>query len=127
MIFVGYLLLVAAVVWIVVKGLSWRLPTKLEVPARALGVVLDAAFLALGLALLAGGSPGVAGVVLLMALTLGAGVYLWGITLWRGRGAQVLRVVGWSVMAGALVVPTTISLTLPLLALLAPTLAAPAD
>jgi hypothetical protein len=63
--------------------------------------------------------------VILVALTLGALVYLCGIGVWRGRTARVCRVAGWGAMAAALAVPSTLTLALPLLVLLAPTLAPP--
>jgi hypothetical protein len=121
---VGYLVLIAAVVWILSSGPGSHIPAKLEILARAFAAALDAAFVALGVALLARGEATRLGVALLTALTIGALVHLSGVTLWRARTGQTLRVVGWTAMACALVVPTTISLALPLLALLAPTLGA---
>jgi hypothetical protein len=125
-ILLDYALLVGAMGWVATRGRSWRIATKsLEASLRALAVVLAAGFLALGLILLARNSPTALGIVLLAALTLGALVYLCGIGVWRGRAAQLCRVAGWGAMAAALAVPSTLSLALPLLVVLAPTLGPP--
>ena len=126
MILIGYIFVLVALAWVVKRGRSWRIPERLEVPTRTVATALDALFLALGIGLLARREASALGDAILLSLIAGATVYLWGLTLWRGRSAQICRVVGWSAMTVALLVPTTISLALPLLALLAPTLAAPA-
>src|SRR5436190_1647376 len=100
MILLDYVLLLGALAWVGTSGRRWRIPPSLQTPLRALAV-------------------------LLVALTLGALVYLFGIGVWRGRAAQVCRVAGWGAMAAALAVPSTLSLALPLLVVLAPTLAPP--
>jgi hypothetical protein len=118
-----YALLVGAMGWVATRGRSWRIePKSLEISLRALAVVLAAGFLALGMILLARQSPSALGAVMLVALTLGALVFLCGIGVWRGRTAQLCRAAGWGVMAAALAVPSTLSLALPLLVVLAPTL-----
>ena len=125
MILLDYVLLLGALAWVGTGGRRWRIPPSLQTPFRALAVLLDAGFLALGVILLGRHSATALGVVLLVALTLGALVYLFGIGVWRGRAAQVCRVAGWGAMAAALAVPSTLSLALPLLVVLAPTLAPP--
>jgi hypothetical protein len=125
MILLVYVLLLGALAWVGTRGRRWQIPPSLQTPLRALAVLLDAGFLALGLILLGRHSATAVGVVILVALTLGALVYLCGIGVWRGRTAQVCRVAGWAAMAAALAVPSTLSLALPLLVLLAPTLAPP--
>jgi hypothetical protein len=57
------------------------------------------------------------------ALSLGCVVYAAGLLAWRGGQALGLRVLGWVLMAAALVIPSTLTLGLPLVALLALTLA----
>jgi hypothetical protein len=57
------------------------------------------------------------------ALSLGSAVYAVGLLAWRGGRALGLRVLGWVPMAAALVIPSTLTLGLPLVALLALTLA----
>lgn len=125
MILLGYVLLLGAMGWVAARGRRWRIPPNLQTPLRALAVLLDAGFLALGVILLGRHSATALGVVILVTLTLGALVYLCGIGVWQGRTAQVCRVAGWGAMAAALAVPSTLSLALPLLVLLAPTLAPP--
>lgn len=123
MILFDYALLVGAMGWVATRGRSWRIePKSLEISLRALAVVLAAGFLAVGMILLARNPPTGLGAVMLVALTLGALVFLCGIGVWRGRTAQLCRVAGWGVMAAALAVPSTLSLALPLLVVLAPTL-----
>ena len=126
MILLDYALLVGAMGWVAARGRSRQIATKsLETSLRALAVVLAAGFMALGLSLLTRNSPTALGIVLLVALTLGAIVYLCGIGVWRGGAAQLCRVAGWGAMAAALAVPSTLSLALPLLVVLAPTLGPP--
>jgi hypothetical protein len=125
-ILLDYALLVGALGWVAARGRSRRLaPKSLDVSLRALAVVLAAGFLAVGMILLARNSPPSLGIVMLVALTLGALVYLCGIGVWRGRTAQICRVVGWAAITAALAVPSTLSLALPLLVVLAPTLGPP--
>jgi hypothetical protein len=57
------------------------------------------------------------------ALSLGSVVYAAGLLAWRGGQALGLRVLGWVLMAAALVIPSTLTLGLPVVALLALTLA----
>ena len=127
MILVGYVLLLAALGWVATRGRRWGIRTRLEGPVRTLAAVLDAGFVVLGITLLSRHSATTTGVVILVALTLGALVYLCGLALWLGRIALVCRVAGWGAMAAALAVPSTLSLALPLLVLLTPTLAPPRD
>ena len=57
------------------------------------------------------------------AVSLGSVVYAAGLLAWRGGRALGLRVVGWVLMVAALAIPSTLTLGLPLVALLALTLA----
>jgi hypothetical protein len=57
------------------------------------------------------------------AVSLGSIVYAAGLLAWRGGQALGLRVLGWILMVAALVIPSTLTLGLPLVAALALTLA----
>lgn len=57
------------------------------------------------------------------AVSLGGVVYVAGLLAWRGGQALGLRILGWVLMVTALVIPSTLTLGLPLVALLALALA----
>jgi hypothetical protein len=57
------------------------------------------------------------------AVSLGGAVYAAGLLAWRGGQALGLRILGWVLMVMALVIPSTLTLGLPLVALLALALA----
>lgn len=52
-------------------------------------------------------------------MSLGSIVYAAGLLVWRGRQALALRILGWALMVVAFVIPSTLTLGLPLVALLA--------
>jgi hypothetical protein len=90
--------------------------------------VLDAAAGAMGLAVLgrqlgAADQAHVAGWMIGALVSLGAVAYAAGLLVWRGGRAVRLRILGWALMVTALVMPSTLTLALPLMALLAATLA----
>jgi hypothetical protein len=90
--------------------------------------VLDAAVGALGVATLglqfgAADQANVVGWAIGGLISLGAVVYAAGLLAWRGSQAVGLRILGWAFMVIALVIPSTLTLALPLVALLATTLA----
>ena len=58
-----------------------------------------------------------------VAVSLGGAVYAAGLLAWRGGQALGLRILGWVLMVMALMIPTTLTLGLPLVALLAVALA----
>jgi hypothetical protein len=57
------------------------------------------------------------------AVSLGGVVYAAGLLAWRGGQALGLRILGWVLLVTALVIPSTLTLGLPLVALLAVALA----
>jgi hypothetical protein len=57
------------------------------------------------------------------AVSLGGTVYAAGLLAWRGGQALGLRILGWVLMVTALMIPSTLTLGLPLVALLAVALA----
>ena len=60
--------------------------------------------------------------VLLVSIAAGGCLFAFGVVLWRGRGALVLRALGWGVAVAALAVPSLLTLALPAAALLVVTL-----
>jgi hypothetical protein len=52
------------------------------------------------------------------ALATGGTLYSAGAVVWNGGWAQVLRAAGWALMIAALMYPTTLTLALPLVAVL---------
>jgi hypothetical protein len=65
--------------------------------------------------------------VLLVAVAAGGCLYVLGVLLWRGRGALLLRAVGWGLAVAALAVPSLLTLALPAAALLVVTLGSPPE
>jgi hypothetical protein len=58
------------------------------------------------------------GRILLSTLLLGSIVYLSGLVLWRGTVAFTVRLIGWIILVIPALVPSTLSLALPALAIL---------
>jgi hypothetical protein len=90
--------------------------------------VLDTAVGALGIAVLglqlgAADQAHVVGWTIGALVSLGAVLYAAGLLAWRGGQAVGLRILGWALMVTALVIPSTLTLALPLVALQATTLA----
>jgi hypothetical protein len=65
--------------------------------------------------------------VVLVAVAVGGCLYGFGVVLWRGRGALLLRAVGWALAVAALAVPSLLTLALPAAALLVVTLGSPSE
>ncbi len=90
---------------------------------RAVAAALGAAAAAVALTLLLrNGSATALGRAILLVLALGGANYAAGVLVWHGAPAHRLRVGGWAAMMCALLVPTSLSLALPVVALLALTL-----
>jgi hypothetical protein len=77
----------------------------------------------LGLQLVGDDHAHVLGWTIGAAVSLGGAVYAAGLLAWRGGQALGLRILGWVLMVMALVIPSTLTLGLPLVALLAVALA----
>jgi hypothetical protein len=58
------------------------------------------------------------GILLLSVLLVGSVLYLSGLVLWRGTLAFTLRVMGWLLLVIPALFPSTLSLALPILAIL---------
>ncbi len=131
MILGAYLLLFLAIVWMALQGRGpWlsRLDQRRQQNARTLAMIPTVLLVVLGVVIVAlqgrGDAPHSALSWLIAALTLaGSLLYGLGVLAWYGRPAFLLRVIGWAMLVVALVIPSTATLALPLVALLVPTLA----
>jgi hypothetical protein len=126
-----YAFLVGVTVWALGRrGGPWilRLSEPSQQRMRLAALVLDTAAGAVGVAVLglqlAGDDHGhVLGWMIGGAMSLGGVLNAAGLLAWRGGHALGLRVLGWLLMVAALVIPSTLTLGLPLVALLALALA----
>jgi len=124
----AYAFLAGVVAWTLGRrGRPWVL--RLSEPGQRVRLaagMLDTAVGAVGIAVLGlqvGDHAHVLGWTIGGAVSLGSIVYAVGLLAWRGGQALGLRVLGWVLMVAALVIPSTLTLGLPLVALLALTLA----
>lgn len=131
MILGAYLLLFLAIVWMALQGRDpWlsRLDPRRQQTARTLAMIPTVLLVVLGVMIVGlqvgGDAPHTALAWLIAALTLaGSLLYGLGVLVWDGRRGFLLRVSGWAMLVVALVIPSTATLALPLVALLVPTLA----
>jgi hypothetical protein len=126
---VAYAVLAGVVAWALGRrGGPWilRLPEPARRRVRLAAGLLDAVAAALGLAVLAlqlADEPHLLGWTITAALLLGSIAYAAGLLTWRGPQALGLRILGYLLIVLALAIPSTLTLTLPLVAPLAVTLA----
>jgi hypothetical protein len=128
---VAYAFLAGVIAWTLGRrGGPWilRLGESGQQRVRLAAGMLDTAVAAIGIAVLGLQLAGddhalVLGWTIGATVSLGSVVYAAGLLAWRGGQALGLRVVGWVLMVAAFVVPSTLTLGLPLVALLALTLA----
>jgi hypothetical protein len=126
-----YAFLAGVIVWAFGRrGGPWilRLGEPGQQRVRLAAALLATAVSAMGIAVLGlqlGGDDHahVLGWTIGAAVSLGAVVYAAGLLAWRGGQALGLRILGWVLMVTALTIPSTLTLGLPLVALLAVTLA----
>jgi hypothetical protein len=131
MLLLAYAFLAGVIAWTLSRrGGPWilRLGEPGQQRVRLTAAMLDTAVGAIGVAVLGlqlGGDDHalVLGWTVGVAVSLGSIVYAAGLLAWRGGQALGLRVVGWVLMVAALVIPSTLTLGLPLVALLALALA----
>jgi hypothetical protein len=125
----AYAFLAGVMVWALGRrGGPWVL--QLSEPGqqrvRLAAGTLDVAVGALGIAVLGlqlGDHAHVAGWIIGGAVSLGGVLYAAGLLAWRGGRALGLRVLGWVLMVAAFMFPSTLTLGLPLVALLVVVLA----
>lgn len=131
MLLLTYASLVGVIAWVFGRrGGPWilRLSEPGQQRVRLAAGMLDTAVIALGIAVLGlqlGGDDyaHVLGWTIGAAVSLGGVVYAAGLLAWRGGQALGLRILGWVLMVTALAIPSTLTLGLPLVALLALALA----
>jgi len=124
-----YAFLAGVMVWALGRqGEPWvlRLSEPGQQRVRLAAGMLDVAVGALGIAVLGlqlGDHAHVAGWMIGGAVSLGSILYAAGLLAWRGGRALGLRVFGWVLMVAAFMFPSTLTLGLPLVALLVVVLA----
>jgi hypothetical protein len=125
----AYAFLAGVIAWTLGRrGGPWvlRLSEPGQQRVRLAAGMLDTAVGAVGIAVLGlqlGDHAHVLGWTIGGAVSLGSIMYAAGLLTWRGGQALGLRVLGWVMMVAALAIPSTLTLGLPLVALLALTLA----
>jgi hypothetical protein len=122
MLIVAYVLAVATVIWVLVDQKRVVASRQVGLPFRIAAAGLGAALALFGLVLISSRHAQTLGEVVLATLVFGAVVYVLGVLSWDGAASHQLRRVGWVAMTLALLVPTTLSLALPAIALLTLTL-----
>ena len=131
MVLLVYAFLAGVIVWAFGRrGGPWilRLGEPGQQRVRLAAALLATAVSAMGIAVLGLQLEGddhahVLGWTIGAAVSLGGAVYATGLLAWRGGQALGLRILGWFLMVTALVIPSTLTLGLPLVALLAVALA----
>ena len=129
MLILAYIVPIAVVAWMLARRRrSWLQPL-----APGIQELIRFGLLMLALLGVAGGAWGIGlrlveegeeganawlALVLFAALALGAALYASGVVVWRGPLALRLRRVGWILVVVALAVPSTLTLALPVAALL---------
>jgi hypothetical protein len=127
MILVAYACLLVALGAAVIRGGAVPLSRRSELVARFLGTIGAAAMASVALLVLATNHPTTLGFAMLLMLLVGSMVFLCGFALWHQRPGFALRLVGWTLAVTALAIPSTLTLLLPLAALMTLTLRAAPD
>lgn len=129
---IAYLVFLIALVWAVIRRRRpWisRVGGAGQQGLRLIAMVLAIAMGALGWLVIAIQPPGQHGIYRWSGYAIGATIlvgsllYAIGLGIWLDRPALVLRLSGWILMAAALVVPSTLTLALPVVAAMVVTLA----
>jgi hypothetical protein len=128
MVFLAYLTLSVALLSLL--GRETRSWLRKANPQRELAVrmgALGAGILAVLAAAFLAQDASSSELVVLVSVAAGGCLYAFGVVLWRGRGALVLRALGWALAVAALAVPSLLTLALPAAALLVVTLGSPPE
>jgi hypothetical protein len=123
MILLAYVCLLVVAAFLI-RGGAFHLSRRSEFLARLLGMIGATATASIAVALIATNHQTNLGLVAVIMLLSGSLLYLCGLVLWRERAGFALRLIGWIVTVSALAIPSTLTLLLPLAALLALTLRA---
>jgi hypothetical protein len=105
-----------------ISGGTFRIPGRHDLLARLVGIVGATATAAIALLVISTNHPTTLGRIDVLILLVGSLLYLVGLALWLERTGLILRFIGWMLAAGALAIPSTLTLLLPLVALLVLTL-----
>jgi hypothetical protein len=121
---IAYLSLIGAIIWLLKREDGERIlirRPRLASWIRVAIALLALSFLALGAVLVVGQSESHHPFRIVAGATLigGSFLYVLGAALWRGFAAYRLRVVGWCLVAAVLSVPSTLTLALPVVAIMA--------
>jgi hypothetical protein len=128
MILLAYGCLVVVLAAFLIRGGAFRLSRRSELLARLLGMIGATATASIAVLLIAADHATNVGLVALLMLLSGSILYLCGLALWHERAGFALRLIGWIFAVAALSIPSTLTLLLPLAALLVLTLrTAPED
>jgi hypothetical protein len=129
---VAYLVFLIAIVWAVIRRRRpWigRVSGAGQQGLRLIAMVLAIAIGSLGCLVITIQPPGQHGIYRWLGyavgstMLVGALLYAIGVGVWLDRPAFALRLSGWILMAAALVVPSTLTLALPVVAALVVTVA----
>ena len=129
---IAYLVFLIALVWAVIRRRRpWirRVSGAGQQGLRLTTMVLAIAIGSLGCLVIAIQPPGQHGIYRWLGyavgstMLVGALLYAIGLVVWLDRSALALRLSGWMLMAAALVVPSTLTLALPVVAAMVVTLA----
>ncbi len=132
MILFAYAIALLAVAWAVAsRGRPWilRLDERRQQRIRLAGMAIAVLVGVAGVAVIWVQATGEAADQAVLPWTIGAALIVGsvvhgaGLVAWQGSRAVALRLVGWALMTLAFSVPSTLTLALPLVALLVPTLA----
>jgi hypothetical protein len=127
MILVAYACLFVALGALLIRGGAVRISRRSQLVARLLGMIGAAATASIALLVLSTSQPTTLGYAMLLILLAGSMVYLCGLALWHQRVGFAVRLAGWILTVAALAIPSTLTLLLPLAALLTLTLRAAPD
>jgi hypothetical protein len=128
----AYLVFLIALVWAVIRRRRpWisRISAASQQALRLIAMVLAIAIGSLGCLVIAIQPPGQHGIYRWLGYAVGSTMlvgalqYAVGLGIWLDRPAFALRLSGWMLMAAALVVPSTLTLALPVVAAMVVTLA----
>jgi hypothetical protein len=120
LLFAAYAIFLVLIVWAFARIGAGRTPGHEESPWRPVTLVVSVASLLLFMTLVPQQHGALdLGVVIVTSGTAGSTLYAIGAVVWTGVGAYRLRAIGWVLSAIAFGIPSTLTLGLPLLGLLA--------
>lgn len=122
MVLLAYGCLALFLVAFISRGGAFRLSHRAQVFARLFGMIGATATASIALLLIASNHWSTIGLVLLLTLCFGSVLYLGGLALWHERAGYALRLTGWILAVSALAIPSTLTLLLPVVCVLALTI-----